>query len=104
MKSLYKSAEEEDKVVIHGDYCLPNLILHDFKMTGYIEVGYGGIGDRHYDIFWGLWSLQFNLKNDEYSKQSVNACGKPLIDQDRLRLCGLLSVFNGFRGQDYYEV
>lgn len=62
MKSLYKSAEKEDKVVIHGDYCLPNLILQDFKMTGYIDVGYGGIGDRHYDIFWGLWSLQFNLK------------------------------------------
>ncbi|QHT61172.1 phosphotransferase [Paenibacillus lycopersici] len=34
----------------------------------------------------------------------VQAYGKHLIDEDRLRLCGLLSAFNGFRGQDYYEV
>ncbi|WP_127590638.1 aminoglycoside 3'-phosphotransferase [Paenibacillus lautus] len=102
MISLFKNSTE-DRVVIHGDYCLPNLILQDFKMTGYIDVGYGGIGDRHYDIFWGLWSLQFNLRSDDYSKQFVKAYGKHLIDQDRLRLCGLLSAFNGFRGQDYYE-
>jgi kanamycin kinase len=99
---LYKNANE-DKVVIHGDYCLPNLILHDFKMNGYVDVGYGGIGDSHYDIFWGLWSLQHNLKSNDYSHRFVQAYGKPIIDQDRLRLCGLLSVFNGFRGQDYYE-
>ncbi|WP_339314477.1 aminoglycoside 3'-phosphotransferase [Paenibacillus sp. FSL R10-2734] len=103
MISLFKGAVEE-RVVIHGDYCLPNLILQDFKMTGYIDVGYGGIGDRHYDIFWGLWSLQFNLRNEDYSQQFVKAYGKHLIDQDRLRLCGLLSAFNGFRGQDYYEI
>lgn len=103
MISLFKGAAEE-RVVIHGDYCLPNLILQDFKMTGYIDVGYGGIGDRHYDIFWGLWSLQFNLGSEDYSRQFVKAYGKHLIDQDRLRLCGLLSAFNGFRGQDYYEI
>lgn len=73
-------------------------------MTGYIDVGYGGIGDRHYDIFWGLWSLQFNLGSEDYSRQFVKSYGKHLIDQDRLRLCGLLSAFNGFRGQDYYEI
>ncbi len=102
MISLYRSAYE-DKVIIHGDYCLPNLILHDFKNNGYIDVGYGGVGDRHYDIFWGLWSLQYNLKSDDYAKRFVQAYGRHLVDQDRLHLCGLLSVFNGFRGQDYYE-
>ncbi|XEC96755.1 aminoglycoside 3'-phosphotransferase [Paenibacillus tarimensis] len=94
----------EDKVVIHGDYCLPNVLLHDFKLNGFIDVGYGGIGDRHYDIFWGLWSLQFNLKSNDYSHRFIQTYGKHLIDQERLRFCGLLSVFNGFRGQDYYEL
>ncbi|MCU6794259.1 hypothetical protein OB236_19310 [Paenibacillus sp. WQ 127069] len=72
-------------------------------MNGYIDVGYGGIGDRHYDIFWGLWSLQFNLKSNDHAKRFIKAYGKLLVDQDRLRLCGLLSAFNGFRGQGYYE-
>ncbi|MFK7691664.1 phosphotransferase [Paenibacillus sp. HJGM_3] len=101
MINLYKYVKE-DKVVIHGDHCLPNLILHDFKMNGYVDVAYGGIGDRHYDIFWGLWSLQYNLKGD-YSQKFIQTYGNHLIDPDRLRLCGLLSVFNGFRGLDYYE-
>jgi kanamycin kinase len=72
--SLHKSTTE-DKVIMHGDYCLPNIILLDFKTNGFIDVGYGGVGDRHYDIFWGIWSLQ--------------------VDQESLQLCGLLSVFNG---------
>lgn len=103
MVFLYKHAIE-DKVIIHGDYCLPNLILQNNKRNGrYIDVGYGGVGDRHYDIFWGLWSLQFNLKSTDYANRFMKAYGQHLIDQNRLRLCGLLSVFNGFRGQDYYE-
>ncbi|BBH21939.1 aminoglycoside phosphotransferase APH(3') [Paenibacillus baekrokdamisoli] len=103
MLSLYKSVKCEDKVIIHGDYCLPNLILHDFNKSGYIDVGYAGIGDRHYDIFWGLWSLQYNLKSDNYTPRFIEVYGRHRVDQDRLHLCGLLSVFNGFRGQDYYE-
>lgn len=102
MVFLYKHAIE-DKVIIHGDYCLPNLILQNNKRNGYIDVGYGGVGDRHYDIFWGLWSLQFNLKSADYANRFMKAYGQHVIDQNRLRLCGLLSVFNGFRGQDYYE-
>lgn len=102
MICLYKNVAE-DQVIIHGDYCLPNFILDDFKNNGFIDVGYGGVGDSHYDVFWGLWSLQHNLKSDEYAKRFVQAYGRQRVDQDRLRLCGLLSVFNGFRGQDYYE-
>jgi len=93
----------EDDVIIHGDYCLPNLILLDFITSGYVDAGYGGIGDRHYDLFWGIWSLQFNLKTDRYTHRFLKAYGEDKVDPDRLRYCGLLSVFNGFRGQDYYE-
>ncbi len=100
--SLYKSTPE-DRVIIHGDYCLPNIILLDFKYNGLIDLAYGGVGDRHYDIFWGIWSLQYNYKRDEYAKRFIQAYGKSEVDQHRLQLCGLLSVFNGYRGQDYYE-
>ncbi|HEX9058638.1 MAG TPA: phosphotransferase, partial [Clostridia bacterium] len=31
-------------VVIHGDYCLPNIILKDFIFSSFIDAGYGGLG------------------------------------------------------------
>ncbi len=41
--------------LIHGDYCLPNIILDNWKLSGFIDLGNGGIGDRHIDILWGIW-------------------------------------------------
>ncbi|MFD0871436.1 MULTISPECIES: aminoglycoside 3'-phosphotransferase [Paenibacillus] len=93
----------DDRVVIHGDYCLPNVILNEFEFSGYVDVGYGGSGDRHYDLFWALWSLQFNLQSGRYSERFLDAYGRDRVDDARLRLCGLVSAFNGFRGQDYYD-
>ncbi|RJG25128.1 hypothetical protein [Paenibacillus thiaminolyticus] len=48
-------------------------------------------------------SLQFNLGSDRYAERFIEAYGRERVDEERLRLCGLVSVFNGFRGQDYYE-
>lgn len=41
-------------VLLHGDYCLPNILLNDWKFSGYIDLGNGGMGDRHIDILWGI--------------------------------------------------
>lgn len=95
---------DDDGVVIHGDYCLPNLILNGIHFSGFVDVGYGGIGDRHYDLYWGLWSLQHNLHSGHYAERFLDTYGREKVDERRLRLCGLLSAFNGFRGQDYYEL
>ncbi|MDF2652675.1 MAG: Kanamycin kinase [Paenibacillus sp.] len=93
----------EDLVVIHGDCCLPNVIVDEGKFSGFIDAGYGGIGDRHYDLFWAIWSLQHNLRSLDYTQRFIDAYGRGKIDGNRLRLCGLVSAFNGFRGYDYYE-
>lgn len=87
-----KHLAKED-VVIHGDYCLPNIILQDFKLKGFVDLGTGGIGDRHYDIFWGIWTLQYNLKTDNYKDKFLDAYGRHDLDQDRLELCRLLAGF-----------
>ncbi|MCC3373789.1 aminoglycoside 3'-phosphotransferase [Cohnella sp. REN36] len=104
--AMYETCEDRtDQVVIHGDYCLPNVIVRDFKVQGYIDVGYGGVGDRHYDLFWGLWSLRYNLRSDfdRIADRFLETYGRAKADKDRIRFCGLISVFNGFRGQDYYN-
>ncbi|GIP36917.1 aminoglycoside phosphotransferase APH(3') [Paenibacillus sp. J31TS4] len=94
---------QEDPVVIHGDYCLPNVMLRDFETTGFVDVGFSGTGDRHYDLFWGIWSLHFNLGSLRWTDRFLDAYGRELVDPDRLRLCGLFSAFNGYRGHDLYE-
>ena len=32
------------QVLLHGDYCLPNVMLHDWEFSGFIDVDSGGIG------------------------------------------------------------
>lgn len=70
-----------DTVLIHGDYCLPNVIMHDdLTLSGFIDVGDGGIGDLHYDLAWGLWSLHYNLDTHEYDDYFLDGYGRELID------------------------
>ncbi|MBN2828934.1 MAG: phosphotransferase, partial [Candidatus Cloacimonetes bacterium] len=85
-----KSLAEED-VVLHGDYCLPNIILKDFELKGFIDLGSGGVGDRHWDLFWGIWTLQYNLKTDKYRDIFLDAYGKREVDEERLEMCRLIA-------------
>ncbi|MBQ8177555.1 MAG: aminoglycoside 3'-phosphotransferase [Clostridia bacterium] len=101
----YRSAEEayavlqegkgslKSDVLVHGDYCLPNVILDDWKLSGYIDVGGGGVSDRHIDLFWGLWSLGFNLKTDKYSELFLDAYGRDKVDKEILKIVAAAEVF-----------
>lgn len=71
---------------IHGDFCLPNVILNDWKFSTFIDVGLAGIGDRHIDIYWALWSLNFNLKTDKYTDYFLNLYGRENYDKDILKI------------------
>lgn len=79
--------------LIHGDYCLPNVMLDNWKFTGFIDLGRAGAGDRHMDIFWGAWTLQFNLKTDAYCRRFLDAYGIEVFDEDMLRLVAAFEVF-----------
>jgi len=82
-----------DEVVLHGDYCLPNILLEDFQFSGFVDLANGGIGDRHFDLFWGLWTLEFNLKTTAHNATFLEAYGKGLVDEEKLDLCRLVSGF-----------
>lgn len=80
--------------LIHGDCCLPNIMIHNWELTGWIDVGDSGLGDRHYDLAWGLWTLRYNLKKPRFGEIFLDAYGRDTIDARRLRLCGLLAGMN----------
>lgn len=79
--------------LLHGDYCLPNILLDDWKFSGFIDVGRGGVGDRHMDIFWGVWTLYFNLKTNRFYDRFLDAYGRDRVEPDMLRLIAACEVF-----------
>lgn len=85
--------ELKNEVLIHGDYCLPNVMLDDWLLSGFIDVGNAGIGDRHVDIFWATWTLWFNLKTNDYRDRFLDAYGRELIDTDKLKTVAAAEVF-----------
>ncbi len=83
----------EQNVLLHGDYCLPNIVLNEWRFSAFIDLGCAGVGDRHVDVFWALWTLRFNLKTDAYRARFIRAYGKDLIDDERLRLVAAAECF-----------
>lgn len=79
--------------LLHGDYCLPNVMLKDWQVSGIIDLGNGGVGDRHVDLYWGAWTLAFNLHTDAYRQRFFDAYGRDLIDGERLLLVSAAECF-----------
>ena len=57
---LYDHKPVPDPVFAHGDFCLPNVLFEDGKVSGFIDLGDAGIADRWYDIALGYRSLKHN--------------------------------------------
>jgi aminoglycoside phosphotransferase len=47
-------------VLVHGDYCLPNVLVEDGKLSGLVDVGLAGLGNPEIDLAAGVWTLQYN--------------------------------------------
>ena len=101
----YRSAEQahevlttgkdvlKSKVLLHGDYCLPNIILNNWKFSGFIDLDCAGVGDRHIDLFWGTWTLWFNLKTNQYYDRFLDAYGRDKVDEELLKVVAAAEVF-----------
>lgn len=87
-KGLLKS-----DTLLHGDYCLPNVMLDNWNFSGFIDLGNGGVGDRHVDLYWGAWTLKFNLGTDEYRDRFFDAYGRDRVDEDIIRIVSAAEVF-----------
>ena len=72
---------------------LPNIVLNDWRFSGFIDLDNGGIGDRHIDIYWGLWTLQRNLKTNRYSGHFLDAYGRDRVDIEMLKIISAIEAF-----------
>ena len=83
----------QNDTLLHGDYCLPNVMLDDWRLSAFIDLGNGGVGDRHIDLFWGVWTLEFNLKTPRYGSRFLDAYGRDRVDGDLLTVIAAAECF-----------
>ena len=81
--------------LLHGDYCLPNIILDDWKFSGFIDVGNGGFGDRHIDVLWGIWTFNFNLGTFQYTDRFLDVYERDKVEPDMLRHIAAMEMIGG---------
>lgn len=58
---LEENRPEPENVFSHGDFCLPNVLLVDGKVNGFIDLGDAGVGDKWRDIALCYRSLKHNF-------------------------------------------
>lgn len=58
---LEQNRPEEDIVLTHGDFCLPNIFADDNQISGFIDLGKMGPADRWQDLAIALRSLEHNF-------------------------------------------
>ena len=88
-----RGGELRSDTLIHGDYCLPNIMLDNWNFSGFVDLDTGGVGDRHVDLFWGAWSLRFNLKTDAYRERFLDAYGRNDMDESLFPVIAAMERF-----------
>ncbi len=78
--------------LIHGDACLPNVIQSRDAFSAFIDLSMAGVGDRHIDLYWAIWSLQYNLKTDAYTDLFLDMYGRESFSEDTLRVVAALEL------------
>ena len=89
--------ECEDLVFVHGDFCLPNILLsaqgsRAVHVTGLIDCGRAGIGDRHQDLALAIRSLTYNLGSEAVAP-FLASYGRPSIDPRTTKFFTVLDEF-----------
>ncbi len=78
-----------NKVLVHGDACLPNFIFQDNNFSGYIDLGGLMIAKPEVDFSAAIWSLQHNLGHGYGSmfleKYGVKNVTDKLVEKLRLQ-------------------
>lgn len=80
---------------IHGDACLPNMILKDANtFSSFIDVGLAGMSDKHIDLYWAIWSLHHNLESDSYTDYFLDCYGRKEVTFEKLQPIASFEAFS----------
>jgi aminoglycoside phosphotransferase len=80
---------DEDLVLTHGDYCLPNVVIQSWQISGFIDLGRCGVADRYHDLAQATRSVRRNL-GARWETPFLAAYGIDRPDAAKLRYYQLL--------------
>lgn len=70
-------------VLIHGDYCLPNVLVRSGRLSAVIDVGLTGLGNPETDLAAGIWTLQYNYGRG-HAREFLAAYGWPPMSDEAI--------------------
>ena len=79
--------------LIHGDACLPNVMEENGAFRSFVDLSLAGAGDRHIDLYWALWSLEYNLKTDAFADVFLDFYGRENVSPETLRVIAAFEAF-----------
>jgi aminoglycoside phosphotransferase len=86
-----KKPLKEDLVFTHGDFCLPNYMILDGEVSGFIDFERGGVADRYQDIALFLRSFAFNAEIPiDVNAVFCRAYGIDSLDEEKMYYYRLL--------------
>ncbi len=96
-KTLYEELirnkpKMEDMVFTHGDYCLPNIMILENSVSGFIDLHRAGISDRYKDIALAIRSINSNL-GAGLESDFFKEYGLPQPDWEKIEYYKLLDEF-----------
>ncbi len=85
----------EDLVFTHGDYCLPNMIIHNLEFAGFVDLGRAGIADRYQDLALITRSLEsdLNLQFNGWGRYFLEQYGILKPEESKLEFYKMLDEF-----------
>lgn len=89
---LASRPSEEDLVFIHGDYCLPNVMIDEWQISSFIDLGRAGVSDRYHDLAQAVRSVRRNL-GAEWVQRFLSEYGIHEPDERKLTFYTLLDEF-----------
>lgn len=95
LRWLEDNRPEEEPVLTHGDFCLPNIFARESAVTGFIDCGKMGVSDKWQDIAIAIRSIRHNFEG-KYNG------GVAYADFDADRFLEKLSVEHDERKERYY--
>lgn len=92
-EALCQTQPDEDLVLTHGDACLPNILVLNGELSGFIDLGAAGLGDPCRDLERALWSLGYNY-GEGYDEVFLEAYGMAELDRTKLDFYRELAFFS----------
>ena len=93
---LVDNKPKKELVLSHGDFCLPNIFINNDKISGFIDLGRIGIGDKWNDIALCYRSIKWNAKG------RYGGNGYPKLNPDML--FDALEIETNYEKIEYYTL